>query len=561
MTGGSERGLFLATLLLALTLATPLKDSNGVATLVAVEGLAHGRLSLGPGGDVVGDRAWVPSRPSSAAAALGGAAGATLPLVGRAYHGNAPGAIFLWAPIHVVARRVLPERLLLLAIVCLGAALPHAIGTVGVRRAVLRATGCREDEATLAAFAYGLGTIALPLSTRAMSHSVALPCLAWSLALALRRDTRGAAGAGALAAVAFTCHYVCALPAAILGVVTLLQGGMRCGAAFALGASPVLGALGLYNAHCFGSPLTTAYGHRYQPDLRALLEKNAGFSYPRPAILAELFFGTRRGVIFTQPVVLVGVVGLVAMARQRDRTALLALACVALLFLVNAGRPDWAAGYSFGSRYTSGALPFVALGLPRGFALAGAIGKATLGASVALAVGASATNWGFSSLTTLGTLLRLGPRTMGLADVLLGAGDHETTGHCALVAAAALAVALPVAATLLGARAIESPARRRAALFALALAPLLLCLPIAATLARSGPPGVVQAHRSLLRREMLSELETVWHAQQARRMAESAQRSGDPLVYTRAIERTVELDPADEGARNELARLKALLRR
>lgn len=400
---------------------------------------------------------------------------------GHYYAGGAPGLAFTLAPVHGVGRALLPEAGLRWALTVLGAGLPLAAAAVAVRRAA-REGGAAPDAATLAAVAFGVGTIALPFALRLYAHALVVALLAWSLALLLARapSARRCALAGALAGWAVACDYSAALQAAGLLVLAGVRGGARAGGAFCLGGLPFAGLVGAYHAACFGAPWRTPYDHHANLITRTIVADGAwGFTAPRPGVLLALLVGERRGLLFTQPAALIGLVGLASVARRRPAHAV-ALGVVVVTLLANAARhDDWAAGQSFGARYAAAALPFLALGLPAGLALLGRAGPWALGVSVVCAGLGAVGEWGRDVWTTLDAAWWLGLRARGVELALLGQAPHALAA--ALVGVVVVAVLAPLALRGL------LPAAPRAAFVVATALPLLIGGHGASRVARAGP--------------------------------------------------------------------------
>jgi hypothetical protein len=79
--------------------------------------------------------------------------------------------------------------------------------------------------------------------------------------------------------------------------------------------------------------------------------------------VGEVLFSSNGGLFAWTPLALVGVVGLLALARREPRTALPLLACLGCGVLLLASNRQWWAGWSFGARRLTEAFPIFALGL------------------------------------------------------------------------------------------------------------------------------------------------------------------------------------------------------
>lgn len=525
---------------------------NENRTLDLLRAMAQGKLTIDADAANTVDTSFVlGSRASAAGLALSGVVPAQLLSGEHTYSGGAPGLPLALAPVHAVLRRVVPERstALVWLLTVVGAGLPLALGAVAIRRAAL-ALGTTESAATLAALVHSFATIALPFATRLYAHSLVIALLAWGLALLLESDAKKrtticrALIAGGLGAWAFASDYSAALPASVLFLLALERGGLRSGVAFALGAIPPVLVLGAYHDACFGSPLSLPYDHRIDGSTRALLATGAyGFTLPSPTVVLHLLGGPRRGVLLCEPAVFLGVLGLfsafIARGPARRPSALALLAAVGVFF-ANASRThDWAAGFSFGPRYASAALPFLALGYPRGLALAGRAALPVLAASTLVAFAGATTDWTFSLAGTFEQLWLL--------------GLHE-------------GVAPRLAAALFAAALLLAPRGRFLPWAALALVPLALEAPRRLEhLYRRTPPDVerreVQERLvAIERREGRRSAAWALDADEARSRAEIARFVWrDPEIYFVALRRIVELDPSDAEARAELERVRAEL--
>ncbi|MBI3726073.1 hypothetical protein HY251_19260 [bacterium] len=563
-------------------LATPLPWLNENRTLDLLRAMAHGRFWIDEwvapgGGGETPDKAWVELEPSSAALSLTGVAPSSAFPRGHYYCGGAPGLAFFLYPVHEVARRAVPDRLLELVLVLFGSALPLALGAVAVKRAVEHATACSVETAVFAGAIHALATIALPFGTRLYAHSLEVALIAGSLALVLRRDapssplptsplrgeeTHGGgphrgevtqALAGFLAACAVACDYNVATAALALFVLAFLRGGVRGAVAFSLGAVPAAAALGWYHQVCFGSPFDTPYDHHADPVTRDLVSTRYGFVVPSPRILFELVFGTMRGFLWTQPAALLGVLGLAASARaaaprEGRSLARLALSAFALILLAHASRTrDWPAGSSFGARYSIAALPFLALGYPRGIELAGRAARPILAGSFLLALVGATNDWGASMIGNLETAWLLGPRTRGLNMLLLGTGELTATARTSLLACFVLSSALPAAAILLVRS--RSLGRSASAILAISLAPWIASVPFQYVTFMRGPGVVEERYREIQSADLERRIDGAWDSREARNLALIAAGRNNARLYLRALDKAVELDPRDEKIR------------
>lgn len=541
----AEVGLALMLLALAAVFARSIPLENEKRTLALLDALGARRLAIDPDAPGMLDLSYVPP-PGQTIASLGsrtvaqGAApvdSSTRAGPGHYYTGGPPGLAFTLAPFDEALRRLLDQRRRVWALTVLGAGVPLALAAVVVRRAA-RATGATPEAASLAAVAFGLGTIALPFAAVLYAHSIQTALLGGALLLLLRpASPRRAALAGALAAWAVVCDYSAGLQASALLAFAAARGGPRAASAFCLGAVPAAALLAAYHTACFEAPWRTAYDFRADVGTRRVVAEGAwGFTAPRPGILLSLLFGDARGVLFTQPVALVAMVGLGLEARARRGPHAFALAVVALTFLANAARAvDWTAGQSYGARYAVAALPFLALGLPRGLALLGRAGPWAVGLSAMCAGLGAAAEWGRSVWTSIDCAWFLGPRAPGLELLLLGPGPKEL--WAALVGAAAVAVLAPAALWVVGGR-----ASRGALLLGAGLSFAIGAHGVASVARAGARPDLLR--REIGVRELTRAIEDADSIGDLRYLGWRATQLDDPVLIARAVARLQELEAA-----------------
>jgi hypothetical protein len=223
-----------------------------------------------------------------------------------------------------------------------------------------------------------LGTPILPYATSYYGH---VPAGAALLGALVAFDTRGqrfpdgipprwrVRVAGACLALAPGCEYITAIPAALIGLAFLASWPRRLLATavldLALGAvGPVL-ATSAYHTAIFGAPWRTGYSFIARPEFAAGHARGLlGISLPRWEGVVGLTVGTRRGLFFLSPVLLLGLVaGGWRAIRTRDRTLLVGLAAFVLLLLMNAGYYMWWGGAAAGPRHLVPAVAVLAAGL------------------------------------------------------------------------------------------------------------------------------------------------------------------------------------------------------
>jgi hypothetical protein len=111
-------------------------------------------------------------------------------------------------------------------------------------------------------------------------------------------------------------------------------------------------ALAVWNWVRFGSPVTVGYAN-WVPD--------TGFGTPLLLGLYGLLISPGKGLLIYNPIVWLGVIGLIALPRRRDEAVLFILiALVSLVFY--ASYNFWTGGWNWGPRYMLVLMPFLLLG-------------------------------------------------------------------------------------------------------------------------------------------------------------------------------------------------------
>jgi len=223
-----------------------------------------------------------------------------------------------------------------------------------------------------------LGTPILPYATSYYGHVPAGAALLGALVALDMRGQRFAdevpprwrvRAAGVCLALAPGCEYITAVPAALIGLAFVARVPRRLLAPavldLALGAvGPVL-ATSAYHTAVFGAPWRTGYSFIARPEFAAGHARGLlGISVPRWEGLVGLSVGTRRGLFYLSPVLLLGLVAGASRAiRTRDRTLLVGLTAFLVLLLMNAGYYMWWGGAAAGPRHLVPAVAVLAAGL------------------------------------------------------------------------------------------------------------------------------------------------------------------------------------------------------
>jgi hypothetical protein len=118
-----------------------------------------------------------------------------------------------------------------------------------------------------------------------------------------------------------------------------------------------------YNQFAFGTPFRA--GYQGVVGFKGMNEGVLGLTYPKLRAFYEITLGTRRGMLWVAPVLVLGLAGLVPLIVRRATRdlGLLALTVVVIVLSVNASYAYWDGGASTGPRHSVPAIPFLALGL------------------------------------------------------------------------------------------------------------------------------------------------------------------------------------------------------
>jgi hypothetical protein len=181
---------------------------------------------------------------------------------------------------------------------------------------------------------------------------------------------------GALLGLAVMSEYTAAVPVALIVLWASARRGLRFGLQLALAGLPWALLLAAYHGWAFGSPRKTGYDFVYLDEFAQGMAVQYGIDRPRLDVLAQLTFGSYRGLFYLSPVLLLAAWGLVvrsfvtpqpeharAGAVLRRIDIALALALVAWYLLLNSAYYMWDGGASLGPRHAVPMLPFLAIGL------------------------------------------------------------------------------------------------------------------------------------------------------------------------------------------------------
>jgi hypothetical protein len=223
---------------------------------------------------------------------------------------------------------------------------------------------------TASAVTFGLGTLALPLSTLLFSH-IFTACLGFAAFVLLMRERDGpprawpAAVAGVLVGYAIASEYPLAFVAVVLGVYLVSRREARSpawvvrrGGAYLLGALVGVVPLVVYNHYAFHSLFHVAYA-----EVERQRQGFFGIGAPSVPVLATLLLDS-RGLLTLSPVLVLGAAGTVALYRRGRRAEALVIGAVCLCYGLYASGYYLPFGGAFaGPRFLGTLVPFLALPL------------------------------------------------------------------------------------------------------------------------------------------------------------------------------------------------------
>ena len=233
--------------------------------------------------------------------------------------------------------------------------------------------GCGPNRSALIGLSYGLATPAALYGALAYGHQVSAFLLLASFGV-LRKGPGDRALlrsilAGFCASYAAVVELQVGPVSAVLGfyLIALIVGGrwpIQAIWSFGIGALVPALVLVLYNYLAFGSPWTMGYFLHANPRFRGVHGSGNPLGIGKPAwhLADDLLWGTRRGLLWYAPILLLVVPGLIALGRARH-WAMLAVSSLVMLvvFVVNLSYPEWTGGWSTGPRLLVPLLPFAML--------------------------------------------------------------------------------------------------------------------------------------------------------------------------------------------------------
>jgi hypothetical protein len=236
-------------------------------------------------------------------------------------------------------------------------------------------------KAYLATIAITLGTMVLPFSDIFFGHQLAGALLFSSFFLIFQLKIKPELISkpaylsliGFLLGMAFITEYTTAVMVLVLGVYTIyilfkrlsFQGIRSSIMLIVLGGILPIAILMIYNTLCFGNPFSIGYEHLANEYQASMAQGFMGISWPQPIVLFYLTFHPARGLFWQSPVLLMSLVGLFYL--WRDKTFRLEAIVITIAFisflLINAGYYMWWGGASFGPRHLIPMLLFLSIPL------------------------------------------------------------------------------------------------------------------------------------------------------------------------------------------------------
>jgi hypothetical protein len=235
--------------------------------------------------------------------------------------------------------------------------------------------------ALLATLAVTLGTMVLPFSAIFFGHQLAGALCFTSFFLIfdlkLKPELRHKWGIslliGFLLGYAFLTEYTTAIiifPLGLYYLYVIFQKGSLswlCSAIlpFVLGAAVPLAILMIYDTLAFGNPFTIGYSHLGNQFVAGMSQGFMGIGMPRLEVLFYLTFHPAMGLFWQSPVLLLAVVGIYYILRDRRYRyeGLVVLFAFVAYLLINSGYFMWWGGYSFAPRHLIPMILFMALPL------------------------------------------------------------------------------------------------------------------------------------------------------------------------------------------------------
>jgi len=294
---------------------------------------------------------------------------------------KAPGASLLAVPLYALVRSwSAPEDWSIVDLsnlVRTWLMVPFGLAGFVLVRSLLRELELSEPAIDVSSLAFSLGTPMFHYSTAFYGHALvavmllaALRCLAAAGVLARARPARSApndgharpgrfaaalAGAGACAGLAGLIEYQAIALGLVLALPILFAPGRARVVgllAYAAGALPFAALLLHYNTSAFGGPFELSYQHLVGSSLQELHGFGlAGATFPTRESLQGLLYSQHRGLLFSAPLLTLGLFALPFLLPRFGVALWLVLTVASVYFLyIVASSSVWFGGWSFGPR-------------------------------------------------------------------------------------------------------------------------------------------------------------------------------------------------------------------
>ena len=299
---------------------------------------------------------------------------------GHYYQNKAPGSIFLGLPVFAVTdlierhtgadqrdaagRLPQPGYLTHTALILTVQLLPFSLLVLLVGRE-LAARGVSQTAQHVFALAALFGNTASILMNSYFGHGLAAVLFLAAFLFWLQRRW---ALAGLCVSWCVLSEYgaLFVLPAFVVATI-YRERNLRWATPAVLGALPATAIWCWYHTATFGSPFSIASVYTNPKEIYQVPERHnlwGTFSFlPYPEFVGALLFGPSRGILFTQPwvLVLIGCTFFVRRHRELVAAVLFSVLALAALVWLNGGFGGWHAGWTIGPRYLSLAFPALAL--------------------------------------------------------------------------------------------------------------------------------------------------------------------------------------------------------
>lgn len=249
--------------------------------------------------------------------------------------------------------------------------------------------------ALVAGLGYALGTPIWGWSTTIFGHAAVAALYviaAWGI---WRASLRGAVVAGLALGWAVVVEYQAVLAGAVLGGWALARWWLRADRWRLVGAGAAAGLVALlpllaYNLVAFATPFRLGYSGVV--GFGGMKIGLFGLTVPDPAVLWEITFGVRRGIVWVAPILVVAPLGLWLLAERHPTRGIgwAAIGGTVVVLLVNAAYVYWDGGNSTGPRLAMPMAGLLSIGLAPFWTSLSLGGRIATGALLALSIALNA---------------------------------------------------------------------------------------------------------------------------------------------------------------------------